>query len=367
MAKNFFLMFYTDMNVIGIQNRVNTYYSNFNTKNNKVVSNTVKQNSIKEYNPAYYMPSFKASTEEKFNNLFSKGLEKKLSDNELNQLSDYIYEIKDKVTSDNNKYFMGAGAFGSVYKIDDDYVLKVEKYYFDKKDKKFNYKNENPFNNIPFYYGGILATCDNLSILRNADPKKEAIIAGGPLWYPLDERKMYIQNKSLPAFAGLPQTSFNNYAFVLRLLNGMSYKIDYDKQRKTPDIMNPNNFMIIDDKIRFVDELVTLHKDEKNNIYTMCAPFLNRNMTLSNKEENLKTIDNKREVFKKCVLAAEEAELPIVLNGLYEYERMDTILKTCGYKTKEKDFLSNIETIRNMETDKDMRKELITFYIDNLE
>ena len=354
------------MNIAGIQNCVNTYYPNFKPKNNKVATNTLKQNYINEYNPAYYMPSFKASTEKEFNNLFTKGLKTKLSEQELNQLSKNIYEIKDDVIKDKSR-FLGSGSFGSVYKIDDDYVLKIEKYYYDKYNKKFDYKRENPFNEIPFYYGGILATCDNLSVLKNADPKGDAIISGVPLWCGTEEKEEYLINKSLPAFANLEQSSYNNYAFVLRLLNGMSYKIDYDKQRKTPDTLNPNNFMIVDDKIRFVDEFVTLHHDQQNNLFTMCSPFLNRNMRLINDEENTKTFDNKRAILKKCVLAAEEAELPINLNDIHEYKKFDSILKTCGYNVTEKAFLSNIETIRKMESDKDLSKELITFYLDNLE
>lgn len=355
------------MKVLGITNYTDYGRNRFYNGNKKISYPCYEQKTTEKYNPVYYMPSFKASKQQAFSNLFSKGLETELSKEELNNLSGYIYEIKNDAESKPDKYFMGSGAFGSVYKIDDDYVLKVEKYYYRKKNKKFNYKKRNPFNSVPFYYGGILATCDNLSVMKNADPKNESIVAGGPLWLEDRDREDYILNKSLPAFANLPQTAYNNYAFVLRMLNDMNYQVKYDKKRKTPDVNNPNNFMIVEGKIRFVDDLATLHNDEKNNLYTICSSFLHQNMNLENKEQNDDTLENKKEIFKKSVLAADKADLPFNLNNVYEIKKMGDILKICGYSTNEKDFMSNIDQIRKMEPDKDLREDLITFYIDNLE
>ena len=344
---------------------INTNHLGYNTIKQKVVTETPRQNYITEYNPAYYLPSFKGSKEKAFNNLFSKGLEVDLSNEELNKLSDYIYEIKDNVTKDESK-FMGSGSFGDVYRIDDDYVLKVEKYYYNPKDKKFKYEQDNPFNRIPYYYGGILAKCDNLSILKNADPKNEGILAGAPIWFDKKDGCDYLTQKSLPAFAALPQEAYNNYAIVLKILNGMSFVSNYDKIRFSPDIFNSNNFIITGNKIKIVDEFFQLHKDAKNDLCTMCFPFVNDIMHIKDEKINAETIDNKREIFKKCVLAADEADLPMPDN-MYSQNRFKKILDTCGYEVPVKDFLQNIENMRSFEADKDIRKELISFYIDNLE
>ena len=355
------------MKILGISNYTNYYVNGFYGKNKKISVSCPEREMTETYNPVYYMPSFKASKEQEFSNLFTKGLNENLTEEELNILSDYLYEIKMNVKENPLKYFIGSGNFGNVYQINDDYVLKIEKYYYDNMTRKFNYKKDNPFNDIPYYYGGILATCDNLSVMKNADPKKEAIVAGCPLWISSNDRENYILNKSLPAFANLPQSSYDNYALVLKMLNDMCYRIKYDKQRKTPDVNNPNNFIIVDNKIRFVDELATLHNDEQNNLYTICSSFLHQNMNLKNKEQNEDTFKNKREILKKCVLAAEKTELPFSLNNMHELQRIGDILKICGYRTNEKNFMSNLDQIRKMESDKDLRKELITFYMDNLE
>ena len=344
---------------------INTNYFGYNKIKQKVTTEAPKQNYISEYSPVCYMPSFKGSKEKSFNNLFSKGLETDLSAEELNKLSDYIYDIKDSVTKDESS-FMGSGSVGDVYRIDDDYVLKVEKYYYNPKDKKFKYEQNNPFNNIPYYYGGILAKCDNLSILKNADPKNEGILAGAPIWFSKEEGYDYLTKKSLPAFAKLPQEAYDNYALVLKILNGMSFNSNYDKIRFSPDIFNSNNFIITDNKIKIVDELFQLHKDAKNDICTMCFPFVNDIMQIKDKEMNADTIDNKREIFKKCILAAEEANLPMPDN-MYSQNRFQKVLDTCEYKVSVKDFLQNIENIRKFEANEDIRNELISFYLDNLE
>ena len=344
---------------------INTNYFGYNNKKEKAVTEAPKQNYINEYNPVYYMPSFKGSKERAFSNLFSKGLETDLTGEELNKLSDYIYDIKDSSIKDKNR-FMGSGTFGDVYRIDDDYVLKVEKYYYNPKDRKFKYEQNNPFNNIPYYYGGVLAKCDNLSILKNADPKNEGILAGAPIWFDKKDGYEYLTKKSLPAYANLPQEAYNNYAVVLRILNGMSYVSNYDKIRFSPDVFNSNNFIITGDKIKIVDELFPIHKDSKNDICTMCFPFVNDIMHIKDKEINAETIENKREIFKKCVLAAEEADLPMPDN-MYSQNRFQKVLDVCEYSVLAKNFCQNIESIRNFEEDKDVRKELISFYIDNLE
>ena len=98
----------------------------------------------------------------------------------------------------------------------------------------------------------------------------------------------------------------------------------------------------------------------------MCFPFVNDIMHIKDKEMNAETIDNKREIFKKCVLAAEEANLPMPDN-MYSQNRFQKVLETCEYKVPAKDFFKNIENIRTFEEDKDIRKELVSFYVDNLE
>lgn len=350
------------MNIIGIQNCKNTNY--LGTTPNRAAAEAPRYHQINQYNPVCYMPAFKSQTTDRFVELFEKGLETDLSKKESEQLSYNLYKVKKEVMSDKDS-FMGEGHVGSTYKINDDYILKVDKNSPLIKKKKFNYVKDDTTNNIPYYYGGVLATCDNLSILKNADPKGQGIVLGKPRWLKDDQKTEYVVNKSLPALAELPQTSYDNYALTLKKLNDTPFGISKKDTRYSPDAINPNNFMIVDNEIRFVDELLTLHNGRENDLSTMCAPFLNKSMELADADKNAETIDSKREIFKKCVLASEEAELGTP-HDITNYFNFKNVMEICDYKTDVKDFIHFIDSARAQEPDKELRKQQLSDYLDNL-
>lgn len=353
------------MKVIGIQNCINTTPTRHNDKT-RYFADTSQRKQVNQWNPGYYMPVFTSSTTDKFTALFNKGLETELTQPELTQLADYLYEIKDDVTYDPDSY-IGEGNFGYVYKMNDDYVLKIQNSfsYLGGIDKKFEYTKDRKFSDIPYYYGEVLAKCDNMEILKNANPKGDAIVCGMPVWLDEEEQKRYLIDVSLPAFAKLPQSAYDNYAKVLKSLNEKTFTVNEEEKKYSPDILNNNNFMIVDDEIRFVDEMDTLDSGKENDLYTMLASFFDWGMKFV-APELPETTKNKKEIFKKCVLASEEAELPIPTDG-WRILSLSSIMDLCDYDTDEQEFIDNLTEIRTQEPDKELRKQKLSDYLDNLE
>lgn len=354
------------MKIIGIQN--NTSINQPHLGDKKVLPKAQKQDYSYQYNPIYYMPVFKSQVTDDFTRLFNQGLKEDLPQDKLDKLSRYIYKIKKDVTNDEDN-FLGEGSYSSVYKINDDYVLKVNHKSRRAKNGKFEYK-KNEFNDLPYYYGGVLATCDNLSILKNADPKGNAILAGRPYWEDGIDGVNYLFDTSLPAFANLPQSAYDNYANVLKLLNDKSGESNGIPERYLPDIFNPNNFMIVDDEIRIVDGImVSCDDDEWNDLGTMILPFF-EDIDSCFHERSPEIIRNEKEIFKKCVLASEEAELPLPYNpcSLHSIKGiMEDIYQDTYKDTYAKDLVDFIKSTREQEPDKDKRKQVISDYLDNME
>lgn len=350
------------MKITGIQNCISINQPHLESK--KAAPKTQRQDYNYQYNPIYYMPTFKSQTTDNFTRLFNKGLEEDLSQDELDKLSHYIRNVEGEVACEPDN-FIGEGAFGTVYRINDDYVLKVDYSCSMNKDGKFKYNKDKKFNDLPYYYGGVLANCDNLLILRNADPRGDAVISGKPTWMGSKEATEYLVNTSLPAFASLPQESYDNFANVLKLLNDKKVKLHEDTVIYSPDTFNPNNFMIVDNEIRFVDELTHI-EDKKNGLYTMIEPFLRESYVPEASVDSDEAIEYKREIFKKCVLASEGAELPLP-SGIRDCNGMTNIMKRCSYSSSLFDLLQFIDNGREQEPDKEKRKQNLSDYLDSME
>ena len=349
------------MKISGIPNNVNINYPK--TAREKPDSGRAQ---INEYNPVYYRPVFTSSTKDKFAYLFQKGLKTDLNEAELLQLSDYLYEIKEDVVFDPDSC-LGEGTFGSVFRINDDYVLKVDNVSGYGERCEFKYPKTRNFDNVPCYYGEVIGSCDNMSILKNADPHGNAIVAGKPAWMGLDERNEYLIDVSLPAFAKLPQSSYDNYAKVINFLNENPVDIEGVKIIHAPDVFNTNNFMIVDNEIRIVDDFYQLPPNKKNDLYTICASFLDGGMTLANPVKNAKTIDNKRKIFKKCIMASEEVGIPMPCS-IENMENLKDLMRVCKYSMADStEFLNYMDDLRRHESDKEVRKQMLSEYLEELE
>jgi len=337
---------------------------NFLSQNNSAYA-TSKQ--ISDYNPMYYMPTFKGRDTafiKELNNFVKKG---SLSKDEENEFKERLQELVKETVNDNSK-LLGEGQFGKVYRINDDYVMKVY--------KNADYENlsrtelklgDAEIFNIPNYYGGVIASCGPVSILKNASPKGSAIVSGAPSQLPIEQALEYQANVSLPAFSKLPQEAYDKLALSFKEMNKIVEQEYGRTYHYIPDTINPNNFIISSNEIRIVDELSrTRTSIEPNNIITMFEATLNKVNTLnkSNFDENL--IPLRKDIFKKCIFAAEKQELPMELTQI-EMQWFSDISKLAGYRFSGAKIIKEIKNLRNTEPDINVRLEKLNTFLKNLD
>lgn len=198
------------------------------------------------------------------------------------------------------EYYIGSGSFNKVYKLDDFYVIRIPNNY-DKKKIFFKrprsvYKNR-LVPNLSCYYGNVIAKFGDIQILQNAFGDKSFVV-GGVL--PLDDYKSrleYFENVYLPSFAELPQTAYNNLAKDIKFLNENGYSYD---------MINPNNFIKVDDEIRVVDDLTNSAKSISSTTPLTCMLLQNACSFI-----NLKQTDymHMQTIIKKSIIAMQNMDL----------------------------------------------------------
>lgn len=250
--------------------------------------------------------------------------------------------------------YLNKGRDSKVFKISDNYVAKIRRGKTeDNAIRVFNVAHtpDKRFNQLGIYYGEPVIRVGNVEILKNATPNNYTPC--GAIWLDNNSSIEQMRNKYkkeyLPICSSVPQDSYDELAEGLTQLNGISDKSLLGKRTfYTPDIKNPNNVLIADDRFRIVDDLDKTQISNPNNIYTMLQPLMLR-LTPDTSVEmdfNKDVLHNRKNILRKTMIAAEKANLPLEQNELID-PHADFYLDNV---TGNNNYTSMIPLIRDMRT-----------------
>lgn len=259
-----------------------------------------------------------------YKSAFGKKLEKALSTRRTtrqsaSRLLDDFAEMYGQKVCLNSK--IGSGFYGSVYKIDDCYVLKRGNEYLEPEFGGIELVRRRKFGHLKHYFGEAIAKIYNnigedMAILKNVYSKGKSIPVGVPVEFSKTHTKEecyeYYSKIYLPKFAKLPQRSFDGIAKDFAQLNKMCTK----NKSYFFDFLNPNNFVLCGKTLRILDDVNEYEKPTRNCVTDMLEVFLNK-MDLDNDsvfDEKLLTL--RKELTKKLILAGARHEVPMCYNGL---------------------------------------------------
>ncbi len=272
--------------------------------------------------------------------------------------------IREKLSPDR---LLGEGAHGSVYKIDDDFCMKFD-IGTQPRAKKMGKFPENGFKGLKTYYGSKVADFDDVVILKNVSSDGEHIPVGIPQKFAInnssDENSVYYQCIALPRLSDIPQKSFDAVAEDCQRLNDLGAK---NKTHYAFDYINPNNFVIVDDKIRIIDDINILNSSEDNSVANLFNVFLENSFLNTPVQYSMYSEITRRNLFKKIVLAGMKASLP--MRSKYSTENISSwknvVNELCGIDTPYSEVLSNLEKI-SQNPNKEQRVKLANDYLDSL-
>ena len=214
----------------------------------------------------------------------------------------------------NSENFINKGRESAVYKISDKYVVKVKNNVKTNKALSFfdviSVKNKN-LKNIPIYYGEPIVKTGKIEILKNATPSKDFVVCGTSFARDLPvstlEKDKY-KKVYLPKCSSISQSSFDEFAESLQQMNSL----EKGKTKfYTPDVRNPNNILISDNKFKLVDKLETTYEKEPNTLYTMLEPLMLRFNPYHYTDRDSTLTPMRREIFRKSLIASEKHNLPL--------------------------------------------------------
>ena len=251
--------------------------------------------------------------------------------------------------------YINKGRDSKVYRISDKYVAKIQRHHYaDNSIGSFDrvHLPDKKFRQLDFYYGEPVATLGKVEILKNATPSSNHMFCGTKYHsngIVLDsERASYI-HEFLPICSEVPQGSYDNLAANLNRLNGITRRnIKLQQETYTPDIVNPNNLLISDNRFVLVDRLDAVPFKKPNSIFTMLEPLFLRltpetdaSFERINKDSN-DVVNFRKKIFKKSLIAAEKTGLP--LDSPYKYEHDEWVLNTV---LKDDNILDNVRVMRD--------------------
>lgn len=255
-----------------------------------------------------------------------------------------------------NKRLLGVGFHESVYRINDKYAAKVNPNEFAStvidKDDSFLIP-DNSFKELKTYFGGILARFGNFNILRNLG---EHIPAGVPENIEKLFAKEYYRETYLPTFAKVPQESYNALLEDCTYLN-KRHKEGKDFYCHIFDYINPNNIVLKDDKLYWVDNIRS-DSAEQNATMRVLNMMLNKygigaeNIIFDGFGESRKYA---KEIFDKVIIAGAAAKLSFRSSiDMFSDRSLRNILQNLEIKCEPAKFTEIIETINKIE-DKEQR------------
>jgi len=290
----------------------------------------------------YNSQSFQAHYKSPFSKQFEKVLHTGEGQNEL--IANFKKLFPEKKTAKNR---IGLGAYGSVFRIDDYYVFKV--YHNQKPELNGFKKNENnKFDDLKTYSGKVLARIGNVEIIKNVTRDKNKFVE---MAKPIDNGiPRYL--KTLKEFASLPQKAFDTLAKDFQKLNeiknpNLFYRFDTN---------NPNNFIKVGDKIKIVDDIDWVPTEEPNDLFNLLRIFIHK------EGES----DYKKEIFKKCILASEKANLPMEAAHKYLKKFMDEICQFANSKKTFNEIFERLTDLRKNIPDETSRLKEVKNFIEEL-
>ncbi len=290
-----------------------------------------------------YTPSFQAY----YKSPFGKKIEHSLA---TSHFSEDIVADFEKIFNQkrNRKCKMGAGKYGTVYRIDDYFVFK--KYHnYDPKFMPVKVNTKTMFDGLRTYCGKVLVRIGNIEIIRNATRDRRNFlqmaktVVDGPAAYA----------RSLREFCTLPQRAFDNLAQDFQRLNGI-----YEGHRFCRfDTGNPNNFIKVGKSIRIVDDVYDICPcPNSNDIYAFLSVFIQKGGSMK----------LKKEMFKKCIMACEKYQLPMDDDIKYFSKEVNEIFGYAGVRVSFEEFDEVIKTLRQTCPNNKLRLTKVREYLETL-
>ena len=310
-----------------------------------------------------------------YKSTFSKKLEKALaaqkttSQSASRLLNDFADMYDKKVCMDKK---IGSGFYGTVYKIDDGYVLKRGNEHLEPEFGGIEVVRNRKFTHLKHYFGEAIAKIFNnngedMVILKNVYSRGKSIPAGVPDEFAKTHTKeecfKYYADVYLPKFASIPQKSFDGIAGDFAQLNKMCTK----RKSYFFDFLNPNNFVLCGKTIRVLDDINEYEKPTRNCVTDMLDVFLNR-VDLDNEAVyDKKLVNLRKKLVKKIILAGAKHEVPMCYQNtdLVSWQKtFNDILKMKDLKVGK--MTSDIDKLINLSKKPKVRVESVKQYLEEI-
>ena len=305
------------------------------------------------YNTPFFT-SYKSALSKKFENVISGQMVSKEDVVELTKSMDEFIKSNRNLSIN----LVGEGSHAMVFRLDDDYVVKVPV----GRDIFGDFKLVTGiFSDLKSYYGEEIATFGKVKVLKNVSKSKEHNPVGLPyksvFHLSSSEATKYYEDVCFPRIANLPQKSFDNLAQDCAILN--------EKKGYLFDYMNPNNFVLVDNEIRVVDSIVCSIGNDSNSITNLLRPFLWSEGVYKEASFSEKLLEPRREVFKKIVLAGMKHDLPVLGMGR-EYVFDEVTEWLCRANTPSQKISKRLEQIKNDYHNISERLEQTKIYLETI-
>lgn len=297
-------------------------------------------------------PAFRA-----YKSVFSKKLNELIvkpyfDDSDIIEISDKFKQVLK--TRINNKHLLGEGTRGKIYKIDSEYVLKLPL----EENQKYKFSlGKKIYTDLKTYFGETIASFGKIKIIRNVSKTGKQKPIGLPYtqkWLTSTQKTNYYENICFPQLQKLPQKAFDELAKDCALLNSkhVGCKFDY---------ANPNNFIIVGNKVKIVDSITDSFLQTPNDFVSLLKPFL---WNMGCGEEAIfspKLLKSRREVFSKILLASIKHNLPISHGEEYILE--EVFEQLCKAKVSTTNFIKKINKIKSDYTKKSSQLTQVEKYL----
>ena len=260
------------------------------------------------------------------------------------------------ITKPENK--MGEGNYGTVYRIDDEYALKLPHRRTNTSDEEFVLNPGTVVGKLKTYYGGFIAMIGDAKILKNARQSSNHLPAGikdgiTDCW----QKSSYYRDKYLPRFAALPQSAFDNVAADFKTLS---------RENKSFDTINPNNFLADGDELKIIDDLENPNDKFFNTLAGMVKVFLTSFDRNTPAEFDVLSVGSRRILLKKIILAGEKYELDFG-SSMPEVKELNEALRLSDIQEPWSEIRRNLINIRRRCPDITERLKKVEEYLEELE